>query len=179
MHVLLSNSQAGPGRNFSQPHMSLFRGLFTCKTFPKCPYERTNNSASMSRLFSAYGTYPTLNNDQSGDFPSCPCVPSSAPLFPFPASTSEDTPPFAAPSPSLPLCIRPVIRYDVRRSRMARSAHSHSLRLFRKPCCSPSTGGREAASSEIPQRLRAVYLRYSVASECYTFNILRRKCYCK
>ena len=27
MYVLLSNSQAGPCRNFSQPHTSLFRGL--------------------------------------------------------------------------------------------------------------------------------------------------------
>ena len=32
MHVLLSNSQAGPGRNFSQTCASLFRGLCTFHT---------------------------------------------------------------------------------------------------------------------------------------------------
>ena len=69
-----------------------------------------------------------------------------------------------SPSPSLPLSpIRPVIRYDVRRSRMARSAHSLSPSAFLEShAVSPSRRERgRPHPPEIPPRLRVPHLPFS------------------
>ena len=111
--------------------------------------------------------------DHHTSFASSPLItaahacPAQHPFSLLPASTSEDTPPFAAPSLPLPLSpIRPVIRYDVRRSRMARSARSPSLSLclFRKPCLSLLPSRREGGRPhppKIPPRLRVPHLPFS------------------
>lgn len=95
-------------------------------------------------------------------------MPSSAPLFPFPASTSEDTPPFAAPSLPLPLCLcLPSGRLSAMTSEEvewpAQLAHSLSPSAFLEShAVSPSRreGGRPHPP-EIPPRLRVPHLPFS------------------